>query len=340
MCRAFVAFTTPVPDTDLVLFETWATDADTFSTTPTWPDGPSTRRFQASRLAASKGGGIDVPCNPPQGAATAGFPTHGTPTPCIAEEVRRNKVEFDYIVENELNTQTGLAAAYAAGLDVQMPTDAISFKGDWVPVQTMIAWIPSLTSPEQVRELYYTHTQDSGPAAGEYALVSVHVSSRQNPNWVWGTFEHELNPGRCDDIGCYDTFGATRAEVPPDHATINTQYGACEKSPALARLMGEARVSLVWQHYCLKSTQVDYMGEDGLPSVLGNSVIERITGNGTVAASSCIACHQYASYGADGAVPPAALAILPYNPTGNPIPAVLTDARKFDFTWGVLNAPK
>lgn len=67
-------------------------------------------------------------------------------------------------------------------------------------------------------------------------------------------------------------------------------------------------------------------------------MIERIVGNGTVAASSCIACHVYASFGANGQTNPAAIAMLPYNPTGKPIPAVLDGSLKFDFMWGVLLA--
>jgi hypothetical protein len=70
----------------------------------------------------------------------------------------------------------------------------------------------------------------------------------------------------------------------------------------------------------------DYNAADGTPYVLGNSVIERIVGNGTVAASSCIACHVYASFGADGKPKAQATAMLPYNPTGQPIPAVLEDS--------------
>ncbi len=42
---------------------------------------------------------------------------------------------------------------------------------------------------------------------------------------------------------------------------------------------------------------VEYSASDGTPFVLGNIVIEGITGNGTVVASSCIGCHVYASFG-------------------------------------------
>ncbi|MNY57631.1 hypothetical protein D3C86_1938640 [compost metagenome] len=57
-----------------------------------------------------------------------------------------------------------------------------------------------------------------------------------------------------------------------------------------------------------------------------------------MAASSCITCHAYASFDATGSPSLAALAMLPFNPTGKPIPAVLKNSLKYDFMWGVLQA--
>jgi hypothetical protein len=332
-----------------VVFETWASDKDVFSTTPHWPSPDEPKKFQPSVLgrhrspllglnapAAQANPVIDVACATPGNAAVGGFPTSGTPTPCIAEEVKRNRPQFDYIVTNRLNTQTGLAAAYARGFKVVMPSSSVSVKGDWVPVRTLLQWIPALGSIANIERLYYTNTSDSV----EYALLALHVSSRQNTNWVWGTFEHRMNPGRCDDIGCFDSFGATVPAVYPNHRAVNTQYGACPKTARLKALMAGANLSPVWENYCMKATMVDYTAPDGTPYALGNSVIERIVGNGTVAASSCIACHVYASFGANGQPTAAATAMLPYNPTGNPIPAVLNGSVQFDFMWGVLLAPK
>lgn len=333
----FTQFTAPAsPDAPKpVVFETWASDADTFSTNPQWPAPGDPKDFRQSVLSAMtsphQGGFIDVPCATPGNAAVGGFPSSG----CIAEETKRNRPMFDFIVSNQLNTQAGLAAAFAKSLDVQMPTTAIAVKGDWIPLPTLLEWIPELGSLDNIRSLYYTDTSDGV----EYAVVSLHVSSRQNPNWVWGTFEHQNNPGRCDDIGCFDTFGATVPAVPPNRAARNTQYGPCPKTDQLKALMSAANLSPVWQSYCLKNTQVDYSASDGTPYALGNSVIEGITGNGTVAASSCIACHVYASFGADGKPTSAATAMLPFNPTGPPVDGVLDGSLKFDFMWGVLLAP-
>jgi len=321
-----------------VVFETWASDADTFSKSPAWPDPARPKVFQASRLLLARAhmpSSIDVKCATPGNAPVGGFPTAGTPTPCIAEEVKRNRPMFDYIVKSSLNTKAGLQAAYKSGLAVDMPTASISVKGDWVPVQTLLQWIPAIGSVERARQLYYVTVSEKT----EYALVSLHMASRQNPNWVWGTLEHRLTPGRCDDLGCFDTFGALVPAVPPARNAVNTDYGACEKTPALQALMDKNKLSSVWQSYCLKSSQVDYLAADGTPYALGNAVIERIVGNGTVAASSCISCHAYASFGADGAPTSAATAMLPYNPMGPPIPAVLQGSHTFSFMWGVINAP-
>jgi len=340
----FTQFAAPVspPSPSPVVFEGWASDADTFNVTPHFPSGPQPLKFQRSVLQTLSGGQvtpspeIDVPCSPPPGGAVGGFPATGTPTPCIAEQVARNRAEYDYIVQNKLNTQSGLAAAYKSGFNVDMPVDAIALKGDWIPLPTLLLWLPQLRDPTRIRQLYYTTTSGSV----EYALLSMHVTSRQNPNWVWGTFEHELNPGRCDYIGCFDTFGAQIPAVQPSRTSVNSQYGECAKTPKLKAMMANAKMSPVWEHYCLKSTQVDFTAADGTPYALGNSVIEGIVGNGTVAASSCIACHAYASFGPTGAPTKTATAILPFNPTGKPIQDVLNGSRTFSFNWGVLLAPK
>jgi hypothetical protein len=347
--RQFTEFVAPASQNkpSPVVFETWASDKDTFSAHPHWPEPGEPMDLHPSVLQVVKMldltvsqmhlrlEQIDEPCKPPVGAAVGGFPTSGNPVPCIAEQVARNRPQFDYIVNNTLNTQAGLAAAYAKSFQVDMPRESIAIKGDWIPLPTLLQWVPGLGDINNIRKLYYTVTLKNI----EYALVAMHVSSRQNPNWVWGTFEHQMNPGRCDYIGCFDTFGAQVSQVHPNRKAVNMQYGPCPKTKQLKDLMLKAHLSPVWDNYCLKSTQVDYTAADGTPSVLGNSVVEGIVGNGTVAASSCISCHVYASFGPIGQPTAAAKAILPFNPTGNPIPGVLNGSHQFHFMWGVLQAP-
>ena len=52
--------------------------------------------------------------------------------------------------------------------------------------------------------------------------------------------------------------------------------------------MANTNLSPVWENYCLKSAEVDYTAADGTLYVLGNSVIERIVDNGTVALSAAM----------------------------------------------------
>jgi hypothetical protein len=347
--RLFTQFTAPASRSSPspVEFETWASDADILSTNPHWPAPGEAMRFQSSVLAAVKSpdftrpgfslraSTIDEPCKPPPGAAVGGFPTSGSPSPCIVEQVQRNRAQYDYIVNNKLNTQAGLAAAYAALFKVEMPVPSIAVKVDWITLPTLIEWAPELKDVASVKKLYYTINVNSI----EYALVAMHVSSRQNSNWVWGTFEHQMNPGRCDYIGCFDSFGSQIPAVSPNTRTVNTQYGTCPKTQPLKALMLRANLSPVWENYCLKSTEVDFTAADGTPYVLGNSVIEGIVGNGTVAASSCITCHAYASYGPTGKPTASATKMLPFNPTVNVIPGVLAGSNPFAFMWGVLLAP-
>ena len=344
--RLFTEFAAPASKAKAspAVFETWASDEDTFSLTPHWPDSTEPKKLHTSVLQTTKSpglpmktvgsGSIDVGCSPPGNAAVGGFPTNGSPAPCIAEEVRRNRPQFDYIVNNNLNTQAGLAAAFAKSFKVDMPSPAIAVKADWIPVQTLLQWLPQLGNVTNIEGKYYTTIVSTV----EYALVAVHVSSKQNANWVWGTFEHQLNPGRCDSIGCSDSFGAYIPKVPPNKSVINTQYGACPKTQKVKALMAEANMATVWENYCLKATQVDYSAPDGTPYVLGNTVTEGIVGNDTISGSSCITCHAYASFGSNGKPMASATAALAINPTGEPIPAVLDGSVQFDFMWGILLA--
>ena len=328
----------PTPAT----FETWASDADVFTQTPHFPGITEPHKFRSSLLGAAvnaqNGGANSTVCNTPAGPANpfiGGFPTSTTPTTCIAEEVKRNRPEYDYIVNNNLYTQAGLAAAFQRSFVVNMPAASISVKGDWIPVSTLIEWIPQLGNQTNVEKQYFTITLNG---VG-FALVSMHVSSKQNEKWVWGTFEHQMNPGRCDYLGCYDTYGAIDRAVPPNRRTYNTQYGECRKNPALRNMMARGGLSPVWLNYCLKGTMVNFTSYGDRPSSLGNSVTEGINAGVSVVAASCITCHAYAAFGSNGSASPAALAMLNQNPTGQLNPGVFAGARTYDFMWGFLLAP-
>lgn len=335
-------FAAPVPGTspNKVLFETWATDGDIYTVNPHWPTTNEPIKFDRRKrdnFGNSHQSTVSVPCNPPPNAAVGKFPITGSPTPCIAEMVSRNRAEYNYIVGNRLNTQTGLTKAYAIkNFTVTFPIESIAVKTDWVPVTTLIQWVPELKNIRNVRSFYHTvFVEDI-----EYAVVSLHVASKKNPQWVWATFEHQFNPGRCDTMGCYDSFGAIKGTVLPNKNIPNTQYGVCKKTPQLLATMQQAGLETVWQNYCLKSSMVDFVAKDGTPLILGNSVTERIQENGSISTQSCISCHSYASFGSNGLTTSEASAMLAFQPVGRTMAEPLKGSKLYDFMWGLLNAPK
>jgi hypothetical protein len=361
---AFVSVVQPAPPfcpQGTVMFETWASDAQTFTTPPVWPtcgnaggvrvaSGRQGSRFQPSLLgSAHLSGGLTadaftVPCGPPSpfplNPAAGNFPTPALaspPTNCVAEQVVRNRASFDYITQNGLNTQSGLRQAFTQAAPIWFPPEAIEVKIQWVPVPTMVSWLSANgvnVTPAFVTQNYFITKDDNGY---QYAMTSMHITTKQFPNWLWANFEHQMNPGRCDTMGCYDQFGvpAPLASIAPA-AAPNTQYPACAKSPQLAALFNAAQLSGVWQNYCLKATQLTFVSPAGQPVLDGDSVIERITGNTPIASSSCITCHYYAAFNNNGQTCASTPGLLT-NPIGNVTPQ--SGQKMYDFVWGLLAIP-
>jgi hypothetical protein len=369
---AFVAVVAPAPapaPTGTLTFETWATDADTFDTTPPlWPDFAKTtvvahneHRFQVSALArahlpaglkgvAPDGAGVPVSCAAPGNPGSGNFPIPAKTKPpenCVAEEVRRNRASFDYIVKYKpdgLYSQAGLTAAFAAAKPITFPKPSVEIKVDWIPVDTVAAWLNANQGARQVvvgadfvRQNYFITKQSDGT---EYAMISMHISTKDRPNWLWATFEHQLNPGRCDTMGCYDDYGvpANIAAIAPN-PVANTTYAACAKSPALAAQFAKAGLPAVMNNYCLKDSQIDFVSTQpktkGQPLLDGDSVIERITANVPIAQSSCISCHAYATFAKDGCVDfKTNPGLGSPGPIGNITPQ--SGQKTYDFVWGLI----
>jgi len=322
------------PGNNNALFETWASDPDTFNLNPQWPgDRPSPKALVASAL------GQGVRRQRALAAPAAAPPSQScVPTaerPCIGEEVRRNRPTFDFIVQNGLYTQAGLAAAF--GKPLSFPIDSIEVKADWIPVSQLQAW--NGTTPDQAPSLYHINMVPTPGGATAVAMVAMHLISKQVPNWTWATFEHWKNPARCDLIGCSDSFGAVVANVPPN-AQPNQGYPLCAKSGALLQLMSAAGSNAVWQNYCLKGSQTDFITSTGVTTILGNSVIEQLNAGVPVNESSCMTCHATAAFNAQGSTLGQGFSA---NETGAPQPAWFNGPGKFDpypyqqsdFVWAI-----
>jgi hypothetical protein len=263
------------------LFETWASDSDTFKPSPQFPTTAAPLALHQpvvpalGRLALQRAGRL-LPAIPPgQG---------------VLEESRRNKESFDFIVQNNLYKISGLRSAF--GKTITFPVAAMEVKANWKLVTDIPGFTNGLVSLADVPKLYHVNTGSDGQ---QYAFVSMHIISKAVPNWTWATFEHKFNPGRCDIIGCRDSFGAETSVVPPNPSPAQG-YPDCVKTPALNAMIAAANWDPAFANYCLKGSQTDFTDDTGLDVRLGNSVTE----DGFVDQSSCITCHGRAAWDQSG----------------------------------------
>ncbi|MBV8916803.1 hypothetical protein [Bradyrhizobium sp.] len=263
------------------LFETWASDTDTFNPAPQFPTTAAPLALHPpvvpgqGRLALQRGGRL-LPAVPPG--------------PGVLEESRRNKESFDFIVQNNLFRISGLRAAF--GKTLSFPVAAMEVKANWQLVTDIPAFTNGRVALADVPKLYHVNTGADGK---QYAFVSMHIISKAVPNWTWATFEHKFNPGRCDIIGCKDLFGALTSVVQPNR-TPNQGYPDCAKTPALQAMISAANWDPAFANYCLKGSQTDFTDASGLDIRVGNSVTE----NGFVDQSSCMTCHGRAAFDRSG----------------------------------------
>ncbi|MCU0392900.1 MAG: hypothetical protein MUE81_17460 [Thermoflexibacter sp.] len=191
------------------------------------------------------------------------------------EEVKMNKATFDYIVANELYNIDGQLVKYQKNEPVNFPKYSIEIKVKW-------RQIPD-TKEQKARyhwEYVSEEQSDGNIKPVLYGLVSMHVISKVLPNYLWATFEHIDSKGQThagDDgwlLPSKDRF-----------ACSNPPYD-CGSIPMGLKLEGTK-----WQYFRLRGTQIDYLDENGLPTLLANSQIER----GFQPSSSCITCHSLSS---------------------------------------------
>jgi hypothetical protein len=299
-----------------VLWETWATDRDTFpdkpdpTKPPQWPGDkarPKTLHTATQLLLAAKLRQKFTASVHPLAEETGGG----------LEEVHRNRANFDYIVNNQLWYREGLLAAFKKGRQVDFPLGAIAVKAKW----------RAITAADKPR--YHWNVDAKGKLFG---LIALHISAKELPNWFWATFEHVDNADRGKDLGCHDSFGTE----PPSCCSGKV-------SLALRQLLKNAHMGPQWHFYRLDGSQIDFTDSTGRPTLLGNSAIEGP--QGVMLTSSCLTCHSKAGISVGGFfLPIEKQSSPPEGDVGAPDPNWFfnsTGARKIlqlGFTWGFLNA--
>ncbi|MEK6288932.1 MAG: hypothetical protein AABO57_24705 [Acidobacteriota bacterium] len=112
-------------------------------------------------------------------------------------EIRVNKDEFDYIVQNQLYDQDGLYKAFTTptGAGVDLPSGKAGGIGS---IEIKAAWrIVPKDREEYFRKNYKIANVKIPPSQDDVlvALVGLHITKKtpNSPQWVWATFEHQDN---------------------------------------------------------------------------------------------------------------------------------------------------
>ncbi len=321
------------PATNDVVWETWADDVRTYpqspdpANPPEWPGygiAPQRKTLepitqQSFRAHLLQKLGQVVPLIAPNGGS---------------EEVRRNKTSFDFIIKNGLWYQQGLASEFKIRTSntyepLSFPTGAVEVKAIWRKI------------PKDSMAFFHWNYDAAGDL---YGLIALHIMTKALPNWTWATWEWVGNTGRCDDLGCHDSFGVVPANVSPN-GSEDKGYAPGRLTASLVQLFKDQGVADEWKNYRLKGSQVDWTDATGRTTLLGNSITE----SGFVQTSSCITCHSVASFNAKGVfqntigfTPSGQSQNGPVNPSnfwtlGAP-PFGKLVYLQYDFVWGVLRA--
>ena len=279
----------------------------------------------------------------------------------MAELVFRNKPMWDFTFRNNLYNQEGVIQVFNNNSnninqpsnggppyridnvarvisEIDYPVQSIMIKSNWLSEEDAGRLKITDDPPHVKMDIKGPYTDNNGTIwkNGRYWLVALHISSKDIPNWVWATFEHVGNPGRCDFTGCNDSYGYPSADAKiaagqsrnyttphvkcddlplPSFVFDNGKsYGSAQASAGLSAVFHDLGIGAndnatgmpsysdkAWLNYRLKGSQVQFSDSMGRATHLANSVTE----GGFVSSSSCMTCHARAGTAAGGTLPPA-----------------------------------
>ncbi len=298
----------------------WPTDPDTFGTarsfafqaTPRTDLRPSAEKkdIEAGRIATAD----------PDGAN---------------EEVTRNKISYDYLIQSGLTTKLDVAAFFAKNDYVDMPVGSVELKASWLQVTE--------GSPAPAGAL--TFKFDSGEYwwRGLHIMVKMRALSdpgdafyTEDPSWFWTTFEFNDNSG-----------------VAHVRESLITQRAPLSEDQISALLEAGGLADYGFDAYAPNGTQIRFT-EDGngtTPVILGHTDMEDFAGSPNTAQpqywtrfeASCHSCHATAAYN------PETSTFFPFSvPTGALHPGYnMTDSggavrylgqgyKPLDFMWPIV----
>jgi hypothetical protein len=178
-------------------------------------------------------------------------------------ETRINRTTYEFIRRNCLYNTQGVRR-YAAAIEdgkrprIELPIDSMEVKAAWLDFDR------EGVSAEK-RKTYYTAEYQGK----RYGLNSLHILTKDTPNWFWATFHHNDTPDNPFEVP--DTFGR----------------------PGLLD-------GTIWANYKLGGTQIDFTTPTGSATILSDHYVEF-----GFQRSSCISCHATATISRIGPIPDA-----------------------------------
>jgi len=240
-------------------------------------------------------------------------------------ETRLNRETFEFVRGRGLYNLDGQEKLFKDGVEtISFPVRSKEVKAQWRVIS------------EADKPRYYWVQSTTPQGVKIFGLTSLHITTKDLPNWFWATFEHIDNkdpaPATPDRPRA---FGWQLPSV--DRFACPTAPHDCVSIPAGIGLEGTH-----WENYRMRGTQTDFVDTRGRAIRLANSQPEgpfQMT-------SSCITCHALASISDK----PGAEQRLPFfddqgrGPLG--VPTGFFDAQgkmqytQLDFVWSLFRAKR
>lgn len=210
------------------------------------------------------------------------------------EEVRMNRSTYDTVRTKRLYSVEGLedaaAKAKAAGQKLLVSFEPASkeAKAQWI---RLTGCNPNDPCADKDRYHWRIIENPSTKVREVWGLASLHVITKDLPNWFWADFGHidcERGDGPCADFSA-DADNALRD---------STTTGPGGVGPSGSNGIRTETLKSKWQFYRLRGSQINFVTSEGLPTILSNPVIES-----SFQKSSCMSCHALATVGIRGTVP-------------------------------------
>jgi hypothetical protein len=212
------------------------------------------------------------------------------------QEVRMNQSTYNTIRSNRLFSVEGLEAAAQKAKTagdisiVKFEAASKEIKAQWFPLPGC-----EVDKPCADKERYHWRvvTNTGNNKREVWGLVSLHIVTKDLPNWFWADFGHidcETGAGACAG---FQSDGSS----PLRDSTTGTSNPSGQGPSGTGGKRNETLKSK-WENYRLRGTQIDFTTAAGRPTILSSPVIED-----SFQKSSCIACHALATVGIRGLVP-------------------------------------